>query len=581
MARGVSRWTGWWLAAGLALAACGEDESGGDADGAADVGLVDVGSTDAARVDAAAGDAAPDSGPPADMTPPDAAPADPIAFGAFGSLTAPEGRGSFRFGVASAATQIEDQNRHTDWWAWSAPPPEGLGNGTPVGDAVQGYTRALADVDLIEQTRLDSYRFSIEWARIEPRRDEIDEDAIAHYRALLEELRARGIHPMVTVHHFSAPVWVDDPRREDCSAGPTDEWLCGWGHPEGGPLVAAELAEHTALLAERFGDLVDEWCTFNEPVNYLFASYGAAQFPPGRNYIFDDFPRFISVVRTVLDAHAQMYRAIEEHDVVDADGDGEPHDIGLTLSVADWVPARNSQPSVEPDDVAAAARMRYVYHLLVVDSVLGGTFDADFDTVAEEQHPSWAGTLDWLGVQYYFRAGVTASPPLVPGVALTMCFGPLDFGACLPPADPTWYVPEMGYEFYAPGLYSVLAEYGERYPNLPLAITEAGIATSVGARRAENVVRMLEQIGRARGEGIDVRGYYHWTLMDNFEWAEGYGPRFGLFRVDFEDDYARSATEGATVLGEIAGARAVTTEQRRRYGGDGPMTPEAEHEGGE
>jgi len=88
-------------------------------------------------------------------------------------------------------------------------------------------------------------------------------------------------------------------------------------------------------------------------------------------------------------------------------------------------------------------------------------------------------------------------------------------------------------------------------------------------------VRMLEQIARAIAEGIDIRGYYHWTLMDNFEWAEGYGPRFGLFEVDFDDDYARSPTEGATVLGEIAAGRALTVEQRQRYGGDGPMTPEA------
>jgi beta-glucosidase len=134
-------------------------------------------------------------------------------------------------------------------------------------------------------------------------------------------------------------------------------------------------------------------------------------------------------------------------------------------------------------------------------------------------------------------------------------------------------VPVMGYEFYAPGLYTILKEMSARYPALPMVVTEAGIATEDGARRAENVVRVLEQIERARSEGVDVRGYYHWSLFDNFEWAEGFGPRFGLYRVDYST-YARTATEGATVLGEIAGGRALTTALRQAHGGDGPMTPE-------
>jgi beta-glucosidase len=106
-----------------------------------------------------------------------------------------------------------------------------------------------------------------------------------------------------------------------------------------------------------------------------------------------------------------------------------------------------------------------------------------------------------------------------------------------------------------------------------MIVTESGLATRVGRRRAEHVVRSLEQIQRARDEGVDVRGYYHWSLTDNFEWAEGFGPRFGLYTVDY-DSYARTPTEGATVLGEIAGARSLSSEQRAELGGLGPMTPE-------
>lgn len=544
------------LLAALLLSAC-------DGGGAADAG-VDASSSDAGR------DAA--------EVLPDAGPIEQVDFPPVGSISQASGEGSFRFGVASAATQIEDLNTTTDWYLWTSPAPEGLARSEFVGDAVRGYTRAVEDVGLMTAMSLDASRFSVEWARVEPRRDEVSEEALAHYDALLDALVAEGIRPMITVHHFSNPVWVDDPRRvlagDDCPDGPTDPHLCGWGHPEGGALIVEELREHACLLGMRYGDRVDEWATINEPVNYMFASYGTGFFPPGRSLLFSDFEGFMVVVRHFIEAHVAMYEALKECDTEDADGDGVAAEVGLTLSVADWVPARSNRPSSLEDDVAAAARMRYVYHFLLVDSLRDGTFDADLDGEAEESQPGWADTLDWLGVQYYFRAGVTGRPAIVPGIAATPCFGPLDSGACIPPADETHWVPAMGYEYWPPGLFNVLVSYAERYGDLPLTVTEAGIATEVGARRAENVVRTLEQIHFARRAGADVRGYYHWTLMDNFEWAEGYEPRFGLYHVDRTGGYDRAPTEGATVLGAIAADRSLTVEQRETYGGVGPMTPE-------
>lgn len=536
--------------------------------------VVVAGCDDGSPVDAGM-DGGVDAGPA-----PDAGPADPIVFGAIGSLTSSDGADGFRFGAASAATQIEDMNEHTDWYAWSQPPPEGLGRGTdPIGDAVRGFSLAQTDVDLIAAMNLDAYRFSVEWARVEPMRDQVDTTALDAYSAFVDALVAANVRPMVTLHHFSNPTWVDDPRRvadgDDCAAGPTDAFLCGWGHPVGGELIGDELAEHACEVATRLGDRVDEWGTFNEPVNYLFASYGAGQFPPGRQLLFTDFDAFMGVVRNVLRAHALMVEAIRTCDTIDADGDGRAADVGLTLSVVDWVPARTAMPSTRDADVQAAQRMRYVYHQLVVDALTEGTLDVDADGTGDEAHPEWQDTLDWLGVQYYSRLGVTAAPALLPVIRVTPCISPLGEGtACIPPADPTHWVPEMRYEYYEPGLSTILVEYAERYPGLPLVVTEAGIATDVGRRRAENVVRTLEQIQVARDRGADVRGYYHWSLIDNFEWAEGYGPHFGLYRVDRTGSYPRTATEGATVLGEIAAGRTVTMAHRETYGGLGPMTPE-------
>lgn len=496
-----------------------------------------------------------------------------LSFAAIGPIAGAAGRGSFRFGAATAATQIEDLNPTTDWYLWTAPRPEGLAKSTFVGDAVRGYTRALDDVELLRALHLDSYRFSIEWARIEPQRGVIDEDALAHYGALLDALRAAGIRPNVTVHHFSSPVWVDDPRHLDCPGGPSDTNLCGWANADGADAIIAELAAHARLLAERFGDRVDDWSTLNEPVNYLLSSYGVGMFPPGRAFLIASFPTLIDAVRNYLRAHVAIYDAIKAADQIDADGDGVAAQVGLTLNTVEWQPSHANQPSTRPEDIAAAERIRYVYHHVVPDSLLYGGFDADLDGEREEAHPDWTGKLDWLGVQYYSRQGVSAEPAIIPVLNLMVCFGAFDLGTCVAPADPTHWVPAMSYEYYEPGLYNVLADFGRRWPQLPLTVSESGLATDTGARRAEHIVRSLEQIQHALDDGVDVRGYYHWSLMDNFEWSLGFTPHFGLYHVE-PISYARTPTEAATVLAEIASSRRVSAAQRSRYGGLGPMTPE-------
>jgi beta-glucosidase len=497
-----------------------------------------------------------------------------LSFGPVGSISADSGKGGFRFGAASAATQMEDLNTHTDWYLWTQPMADGgLGNGTFVGDACKGYTMAEADVDLLVQMHLDSYRFSIEWARVEPQRGVIDEAALDHYSKLIDLLRSKGIRPNVTIHHFSNPVWVDDPRDSGCTNGPSDTNLCGLDHPVGGPMVVQAMADHAKLLAQRFGDRVDDWATLNEPVNYLLAAYGAGKYPPGKVGLSDIPGTFIPAVRNYIAAHAAMYHAIKAADLIDADGDGVAASVGLTKEAGEWVAASGNTPSTAPIDLGARDRLLWVYQHLFVDALRQGGFDSDLDGTLDEPHPEWKDTLDWLGVQYYFRGGVTGAPAIIPVLNLTPCYAGFDFGACLPPLDPTHLVPAMGYEHDPAGLYVVLKDFGQRWPGLPLVVTESGIATRLGVRRAEMITRALEQIDKATKEGVDVRGYYHWSIYDNFEWALGFVPRFGLYTVDF-DTYARTPTEGATLLGDVARARKVTEAQRKKYGGDGAMTPE-------
>jgi beta-glucosidase len=505
-------------------------------------------------------------------------PSNDIVFGAFGSSSAPSGKGTFRFGASSAATQIEDQNTHTDWYKWTD--PKQLGIGTFVGDAVKGYTMALDDVKLLSAMHLDSYRFSIEWARVEPQKGMIDEAALQHYSDLLDALRAAGIRPNVTIHHFSNPVWVDDPADPGCTNGPTDQNLCGFDHPTGGPMVVQAMADHAKLLAQRFGDRVDDWATLNEPVNYLLAGYLAKKNPPGKFDLGDITGKFMTAVRNYLAAHAAMYQAVKTADTIDADGDGVAASVGLTKEAAEWVAASGGAVTTDEANTQARDRILWVYQYLFVEALRQGGLDTNFDGTLDEPHPEWRGTLDWLGVQYYFRAGVTGDSPLIPVIDVTPCFGGFGQGtACVPPLDPTYLVPVMGYEHDPAGLSLVLEDFSRRWPDLPLVVTESGIATQVGARRAEVLVRALEQIDRARADGADVRGYYHWSIFDNFEWALGFVPRFGLYGVDYTT-YARTPTEGANTYGEIAQGRTLTGALRTKYGGSGPLTPEPTTDGG-
>ncbi len=502
---------------------------------------------------------------------PDSGPTD-ISFGQVGSSSAPSGKGSFRFGVSSAATQIEDQNTTTDWYKWTD--PKQLGNDTFIGNAVDGYTMDIDDVKLLQAMHVDSYRFSMEWARIEPQQGMIDEAALQHYSDLLDALKTAGIRPNVTIHHFSNPVWVADPADPGCKNGPSAQNLCGLDHETGGPMVVQAMADHATLLAQRFGDRVDDWATVNEPINYLLASYGAGQFPPGHFDLTDITGKFMTALRNYLAAHAAMYKAIKAADTVDADGDGVAASVGFTKEAAEWVPASQGHLSTNEADITATNNILWVYQHLFVEALVQGGLDTTLSGTLNEPHPEWKDTLDWLGVQYYFRGGVTSEPALIPVVNATPCYNGLSSpAACVPPLDPTYYVPDMNYEHDPAGLYVVLSDFSKRWPQIPLIVTESGIATHVGERRAEVVVRALEQIDKAQQDGADVRGYYHWSTYDNFEWASGFVPKFGLYSVDLTT-YARTPTLGATVFGQIIQDRKLTSALRTQYGGSGPLTPE-------
>lgn len=460
--------------------------------------------------------------------------------------TFPEG---FRWGAAGAAHQIEGGNTNNIWSQFETLPAFVGKTAEPSGDAVDGWARYAEDADLAADLGLDIYRLSIEWSRVEQSRGVWDEAAWQHYSDVIDSLRSRGLEPSVTLHHFTEPIWTHDLNDVACAAGPSDENLCGWSNPE----MTVAFTRFATEAAARLGDRVDTWTTFNEPMSYFIAGYIGGSFPPGLSAltVSDIQTSAFPVLTGMIEGHVAAYGAIHATDATDADGDGVAANVGFTNAMS-WVEAVD--PS-NPDDVAAADRVQALYGYAFPDAVIDGRFDSDLDGVPEQSHPEWANTVDQLGYQYYFRLQVKAAtgfPPLdaIPcdaSLLAALGMSPSDLGCPSPDPDD---VTQMGYEHYPPGLRLLGVALADRYPGMSLRVTENGIATTTDLRRQESIVRHLKELAIAVSEGVPVDGYVHWSLTDNFEWAEGFRPKFGLYTVD-RTTFARTRTGGADTFRSI------------------------------
>ncbi|MCB9785382.1 MAG: glycoside hydrolase family 1 protein [Deltaproteobacteria bacterium] len=491
---------------------------------------------------------------------------------------------AFRLGAATSAHQIEGGQTNT-WTSWETLPQFAEHVVEPSGLATDHYHRFEADFDLARDMGLDTLRLSVEWSRVEPVRGQYDAAELAHYGAVVDALAARDLRPSLTLHHFTEPQWFDDlagltaPFDEHfCADGPSEGDFCAWANPD----APAVFGLWCGRVAAALGDRVDEWWTINELPGVWLGGYVAGDFPPGLTApdLASVDARALPVLRNLLAAHVACYDAIHANDTVDADGDGEPARVGLTVGVGAVRPARPG----DPDDQAAADQLFWAAGPLVVEAVTRGRLDADFDTDPEEEHPEWAGHLDILGVQYYASTVVLAFPihPLLMGAP---CVDPGDpaltslllEAGCPPAPTPDFPFDDAGALYgkqHDPdGLVEVLEAFHAGWPELPLVVTEQGYAND-DVRRAGSIVRHLEACHRALARGIPLLGYYHWSLLDNFEWGRGYAVRFGLYAVDFAGDLARTPTLAADVYAEIAHARGISQPLLDAYAAPGPLRTE-------
>jgi beta-glucosidase len=402
-----------------------------------------------------------------------------------------------------------------DWSAWEQGAfPDGqphIKHGEVSGAACESWDRFDEDLRLLKRLGANAYRFSVEWSRLEPARGVFREEVAERYRAWCRKLREAGLEPMVTLHHFTLPRWVSE-------AG-------GWERDE----TLDHFEAFAGRVVKRLGAEVDLWCTVNEPNVQAAFGYLKGTWPPGKQSQRD----FAFVLSRLIEAHARAARQIRLHDTVDADGDGKPAKVGIAHHVRVFKPERGRL------DRFIAAYTDDFFNGTVLEAVetgrirmwLPGAVDID-RRVADLK-----GSFDYLGLNYYSRDHVRAD---LKDPSLSRMY--------VPDASPK---NDLGWELYPEGLYLLLKRYAKL--GLPIYITENGIADASGEKRAEFLRSHLYAVQRAVKEGVDVRGYFHWSLLDNFEWAEGFEPRFGLYRVDFgSPEKTRSETAGVRVFQQAA-----------------------------
>jgi beta-glucosidase len=416
----------------------------------------------------------------------------------------------FMWGTATAAHQVEGDNRLNDWWAFEQQRGR-IHDGTTSGDACKQYELYKSDIALMKRLNQNAHRLSLEWSRIEPEEGKFNREAIDHYRDVLETLHSHNIEPVLTIHHFTNPLWLVAKGGWETSA-------------------AVHYFERFARLAAReYGDLVRYWVTINEPMVYAVMGYSLSVWPPAKNRPDIGFICAANMMR----AHAAAYAAIHETAKL------EPS-VGIAHNMRIFDPA-------DPNswwDRKIAALQDYIFNETVLIALTEGRLHLP---LGMDAIPGARNSIDFVGLNYYSR-DLVAFDIKAPG----MIFG-RNFAA--PEAELSLF----GWEIYPEGLYRLckrLAAYG-----LPILITENGLPDDTDEQRPRVLLDHLAAMHRAIKEGADVRGYFHWSFIDNFEWAEGYRTPFGLVACDFKTQERKVKASGE-LYAEICRTGRITPQMR-------------------
>ena len=393
---------------------------------------------------------------------------------------------AFLWGAATSAHQVEGQNIYNDWWQAEQ---ERLVKEASAS-ACKHYELYAEDFSIAKQLNHNCHRFSIEWSRIEPQEGNFQLLEIEHYRKIIADLKNKHMEPVVTLHHFTNPVWFSQKG--------------GWTKYK----LQKYFLRFVDRMAREFADQVKFWITINEPLVYSSHSYLLGAWPPQEHSLF----RTAKVTLNLASAHIKAYRVI--HQVYRQKGLAKP----MVSIAANLQAFEICQPTLK-NKLAGYLRDR-LYNFVFIEMLLRKK------------------TLDYIGVNYYGRNLAEVGSWKIRHLLLDTCqdnHHPLRKNS-------------LGWDIYPLGLYKLLISLAKY--NLPILITENGICTQDDTLRWDYIREHLEELHRAIGQGAKVIGYIYWSLLDNFEWDKGFAPRFGLVQVDYQN-YKRTIKASAYKLAEV------------------------------
>jgi beta-glucosidase len=420
----------------------------------------------------------------------------------------------FLWGTATAAHQVEGNNRNNTWYRWEQTPGHII-DAQRSGDACgwwDGHWKE--DFQRAHETGQNAHRLSVEWSRIQPAPDRWDDEALDRYFEMIRWLVNHGMTPMVTLHHFSDPLWLAD--------------MGGWENPD----TPALFARFVRRVVQRLYEHVTLWVTINEPNVYVMSGWVSGDFPPGKH----NLGLAIKVMTNLVRGHAAAYRVLHEM---------QPSaQVGIATNYRSLVPAH----AWSPLDRIPARILDRIFNRAFNDALRNGKLDV---VVKKIRIPEAAGTQDFIGLNYYTRDLVTFDLRL-PGEL----FGRRSFppGAPLSPTGFIANVPE--------GMWDGL-KWAHSY-DLPILVTENGVEDDTDALRPRYLVEHLHQVWRAANFNWRVRGYFHWSLVDNFEWERGWTQRFGLWGLDVESG-KRIRRKSVDLFEAICKANALSSEMVQQY----------------
>jgi len=416
----------------------------------------------------------------------------------------------FLLGCATAAHQVEG-GIDNDWSRWVAAHPEAVNGGGDAVIAIDHYRRYREDLEQLGAMHHNAHRFSVEWARVEPQPGHFDLDALAHYADVVRTCRRNGMEPVVTLQHFTLPVWIAE-------AG-------GFAARE----TSIRFARYAAACVEAFGDMVTWWVTVNEPTVVAVLGQLEGLWPPGDRSL----RATMAALRGLLRMHAAASQAITSVSAY--------HERRAQISIAHHERRLVPRDPASPMDRASSRLPDFLFNRWFLRSCVAGRV---LSPVGHgEVVPGLAASLTYLGLNHYTSEAVSFDLR-APG----MLFARHEAVPGLPTSSTGWAIDARALRR---ALVDLWREFG-----LPILITENGVADDDDALRPGYLRDHLNAVADAVDSGIDVRGYLHWTAWDNFEWTEGYTQRFGLISVDRET-LKRVPKPSAAIFADICMTRMV------------------------